>query len=312
MEKETQAVTESVQNSAVEAGATETTTPQAQEVDISKLSNDELDKLEKDVLSIEAEDQPAEAIKTEETASEDPEPVQEAPAEAEPKQEEPQRQPKKPNLDDVMRRIEGMELIFQRQASRVGDQKRQLNELVTLLRQKTPQLWEEDPAKATEVTFQMKQAEQQLAVLEEDEANTTNTLENLNVLKDKNVFAEAEPEEIAAVFEREGANPEWIQSFRSNPFSVPAAVTIHAAKQAKAERVAVTLYRLLQEKDRQISELKKKPGQVLNKVQQAARNIPGITGKAERPAGSSNLLSKDPSKMSQAELDEAWNLVSRK
>jgi hypothetical protein len=314
MEKTNEAVTESAPNSAADAGATESAVTEVKEVDITKLSNEELEKLEKEVLSTGASEQPEEATKAEEAASDNQEPeVAVEPQEDAPEaQEEPRVEPKKPDLDEVMRRIEGIELVFQRQASRVGDQKRQLTELIDLLKQKTPQLWDESPAQAAEATFQMKQAEQQLAALESEEENASTTLENLNVLKHKNVFSEANPEEIAAVFEREGANPEWIQAFRANPFAVPAAVTIHAAKQAKAERVAIGLYRLIQEKDRQIADLKKKPNQVLNKVQQAARSISGITGKAERPQVSSNLLSKDPTKMSKAELDEAWTLVSRK
>lgn len=294
MESENTTGTETVTTSEAETGTTETLVP------IEEATNEELDAIIEQGSKAQPEEAP---IQPEQVA-----PPQQEPTEEEPEQELPKAEPAKPvddqaRLQRIERQLAGLEDIVKRRTSEIGGLKHQIRQFVENERKGLQETFEENPAAGAEKLMRVREAEAQLENLNKQEELITTQADNQRVVMQKVNFDHVSLDDITREFEEDGADPEFLQTFRANPWLTPAPLVVHAAKAAFNRKLVVSLYKTLQAKDQEIAKLKKQPGQVLNKVQQTARNFGDITGKGGRTANPGKLIDKPTHEMSDAELD---------
>jgi hypothetical protein len=151
--------------------------------------------------------------------------------------------------------------------------------------------------------MKIRDAEAEYNKLSQQEEMMTTQAENQRVVMQKVNFEHVNFDDITREFEDDGADPEFLQTFRANPWLTPAPLIVHAAKAAFNRKLVVGLYNKVKNLEQENAKLKKAPGQVLNKVQQTARSFGDITGKGGRGTAPTKLMDKPTHEMTDAELD---------
>jgi len=180
-------------------------------------------------------------------------------------------------LEKIQRQLDGLELVTKRQSSKLAEVKQGLT---TYLQSANAQLEDKmatNPVEGTKDLLKIREAEQHLAQVEKAEQELAVTRQNQEAVL-RNVDLEETPiDAIANVFLSDGIAPEVVQQFKANPWLVPATTTIQAAKRLKAEnylRVLVPEFKKLQA---EIKQLRGGSQEALKRIQNVAKEIPGVT-----------------------------------
>lgn len=199
-----------------------------------------------------------------------------------------------------------LSLEYQRRSSEFGEMRSRLVALQSQLAKPNEESLFDDPDTVIDRKLQLREAQRELERVSQDEAAYTNRVRSMEQVVHFVGPEDFDVEAIGQTLARDGFSQEQIAAFKSDPFSKADGVTlINLAKRAKAESLIAGVVRYAQNLEKEIAELKKKPGQLLSSIDKAAKAKP-ITAAAggagqERRAPT---LPKSLDKLTDAELDE--------
>lgn len=202
-----------------------------------------------------------------------------------------------------------LSLEYQRRSSEFGEMRSRLVALQSQLVKPNEESLLDDPDTVIDRRLQLREAQRELERVSQDEAAYTNRVRSMEQVVHFVGPDDFDVEAIGQTLARDGFSQEQIAAFKSDPFSKADGVTlINLAKRAKAESLIAGVVKYAQNLEKEIAELKKKPGQLLSSIDKAAKAKP-ITAAAggagqERRSPTTATLPKSLDKLSDAELDE--------
>lgn len=301
---------------AVEETATESsgTTPQSQE---------QVPLHEADDADIEAYLQNALKEEKEEVAVEDAPPADESSEpqkEADQTEETPEAKEAPPadvttlqkqiaELTEKNRKLEteadSRELFVKRRSQELGDLKKQLREAQSKLKEGIDELAIESPAKAIDRLQKVQKIDEQIEGIDQEQTEITRVHEAAKTFAKHVKPDEVTIDDMVQSLAEDKIDPHFIQAFRQNPFKVASADSlIQMAKRAKAEKALRSLVPLVKNLVEENKKLKAKPQEVLKKVNEAARQVPGVTAARGNSAAVTRTVAADPTSMSDAQIEE--------
>lgn len=194
---------------------------------------------------------------------------------------------------------------------------------VGLLRKQTPEdakaklaeindLYLENPVeghKAMEAYFKEEKAAESQSREEEIngiiEGNRSTVVESIPDFEEN---IDANVSDIAEILEADGASDETIKAFKENPYVIDGSTLFALHKRNQVVNKLIETEDLLAERDAEIAELKKKPGEVLDKIANAT-NQNTLTGKggSSSSAGAEKGGEAKVTQLSRAELKKIAN-----
>lgn len=203
------------------------------------------------------------------------------------------------------------ETYIQRLKFQLGEERKAKIALRDSLRQGLREKFDEDPIEALQQQRKLEKVEESLEQIDQGEQQVDFAARNQEIFERYIDPSEVSLDDMADTLARDGIDPRLIEQFRSHPFLAADGQTlVHLARRAKAEKLAafaVYQYQKLKEENEQ---LKKKPAQTLDKVSQALKTPPKMTGGAGTQ--SRGFSDADISKMTNAELDSLYkSLIKR-
>lgn len=263
----------------------------------------------------------AEQLEPEPEPEPDEKPADQKPPEDQSKQEPPAKKdgetgekkdavskaPSKEQWEAVQKQLAHKELMIQRRGNEVGELRKKINEQNQLLDGKLEELWHEDPKTALEFAERIKQNKQTLTKEEAQQRQIEAEHRNAKLVTSALTPEEMDVDLMAAALERDGANPEAIAAFRSNPFRFNAETTIHLAKRAQSELKANALLRFAEKQRDKIKELEDKLNngteRFANGVTNALKRSVSDTSLVGRASAKGNVNAVDPTQMTDKELE---------
>lgn len=238
-----------------------------------------------------------------------PEPASPEPQKAEePKQ--PEAKPQERNVTSeehtkVLQQLEQARLWSARRSNEIGELRKQNKQLIERLNSNLREVMDEDPVAGAKQLRHIENAEQQIAALDHEEAETRRIVESQNLFFNYVKPDEVSVDDMCESLRRDGINEQFIAQFRSNPWLLAHGETmVHLGKRAFAEKLVMQAASRIEAMEAEIAELKKRPQQVLEGVNRALKQKPQVTASGGKPAGKSSLNPRDLSSLSDAELDE--------
>lgn len=251
----------------------------------------------------ESQDHPQEAS--------EPAPVmekQEQPKAEEPPQEAPQA-PSVEELEAVKARLAQAEKYAKQRGTEIGELRKALRESIAEKDAQARDLEMDNPREAARLDrvidaekvkeFRLQQEEERLARVHDAYQTVP------RYVKPEEMDVEA----IRAELLQDGLQPEWVTQFMPNMFEQALPETIiHLAKRAYYGKIIRALVPELQKRDARIAELESKSRgkgeNILSGIKKAASSPPPLTTASSASQAPGRSPSVDPSKMSDAELDE--------
>lgn len=296
------------------------TADETAEIDPQEVSNEDLDAYLK--AAIEGGEEESSEDSEPESEEEAEQPEEEEDEELLPSKEKPVPEKKdvdpealKAQLADMDRKRKEeraqRETYIQRLKGRISDLESSLVQQQKELRTRYQEQREIDPVSAIETREEL---QANAAELE----NLKYQREQLDEIDDaERIFlqhvgpGEASVEDMIEVLKQDGLPEQVIQGFRANPFAAAKGETlVQIAKRASLRKQTVQLYSIAtglhQELERakaEISQLKKRPDQILRNVTRTAKQIPTMNG-SRGGSAKRDLADLDPGKLSTAELNK--------
>lgn len=202
-----------------------------------------------------------------------------------------------------------LEREYQRRSSEFGEMRSRLVALQGQLAKPNEESLLDDPDTVIDRKLQLRETQRELERVAAEESAYTNRVRSMEQVVHFVGPDDFDVEAIGQTLARDGFSQEQIAAFKSDPFSKADGVTlINLAKRAKAESLIAGVVKYAQNLEKEIAELKKKPGQLLSSIDKAAKAKP-ITAAAggagqERRSPTTATLPKSLDKLSDAELDE--------
>lgn len=205
-----------------------------------------------------------------------------------------------PEKDKLAKQVQDKEAFIQRQAQELGELRRKSQEMdrfrneAKTKAESVNDTFYDNPLAATEAVLNHRDAERQYAVTEqilrekETELTVTSAIPHFNEMKD----------EIAEIATADGYPPESVDAFKRNPWTSDASILVNYAHR-------VSMQRQVKAMQGEIETLKKKPEEVLRKIEEAAKGsktLTAATGIAR--AASTEVSETQLNSMTDAELDE--------
>ena len=228
------------------------------------------------------------------------------PTPAQPEAPAPQGEPAKPDeVGEMKQVIERMSKQLADSQSMIG---RQANEIGELRKKLTPK---PEPVTPDEVLTNPVGATKKL-VAEEIAEREQRKQEEYNAMiqartQAAQFLAQAVPDimellpTMAEIAEQEDGVPkEFVERFKADPLSEAPIITVQLAKRARLKRELLEL-------KTKTGELEQKPGELIDKINQAAKTRPAVTGShghAGKSTGTTGLTRDQIRKLSDKELDE--------
>lgn len=240
-----------------------------------------LDDAALDAQLAEEEGTPAEEV------NEDPEPPP-----------EPEPEPVVPEVEKLAKQVADKEAFIQQRNAEIGEYRKQIDtlqqQLARVNQEEIDDLYAMNPSEAVNQVLAIRENKaqierlQMLADIKQNEVTVKTFVPDFEELMD----------DMVETLKELKYDPDIIQNFRSNPYADQPAIVVNLAARAKLAKENRAL-------KAEIEQLKKAPGEVLKKVEQAARqSLTAATGKA---GGSAAITSKQVHQMTAAELDAALN-----
>lgn len=215
------------------------------------------------------------------------------------------------------------ELFIQRRNTEFGELRKQLSERRTQIAQLRDQLangledrFAESPVQASNDRDQIKALNDQLEVLDRQEERASRITENQTQFMQHVGTDNVTVDEVAEVLRSDGVPEQFINQFKSNPWEFTnsealvqmgrRAIDRKQFVQADSDRRTLANYVISLEK--QIEDLKKRPGQVMQNVQRHLNSSPVVTSASSSSAR--RPIDLDPTKMTTAEIDAALKAAS--
>lgn len=199
-------------------------------------------------------------------------------------------------------------MFAQQRSTEIGELRKQIREVTNQLAHGLQDEFIENPEKAVDKKLQIKANENMLSQLDQEEQEIQRREATAKIVASHLRPDEYDTEAIAASLERDGASPQFIQSFLADPYSKGDGVTlVQLAKRASAEKALVNVVRYAKQLELKIQELGKKPNEVLKNIQQATRIKPltAASGGTSRSSYQTSISDINQlTKMSSAELEE--------
>ena len=160
----------------------------------------------------------------------------------------------------------------------------------------------DDPLTAVDQRLQLKEVEDQLKSINEEEQAADYAIRNQEIFEHHVDPEEITVDDMAATLARDGVDPLIIQQFRQQPFmAADGQVLVHLARRAKAEKLLIQVTEFAKQLQTRVQQLEGKPKQVLEKVSKQLKAPPRMgAGAAAGPRTS--FSDRDISEMSNDEL----------
>lgn len=111
-------------------------------------------------------------------------------------------------------------------------------------------------------------------------------------------------EDIATLMQQDGANAQVVDQFRRMPYLFDSALVVNLTKRALQAKEITGLKSEVERLTKENQELRQKPGQLVDKIEQAASQTRPMTGKTGGASAADGSLPKPIYRMSTAELNE--------
>lgn len=214
--------------------------------------------------------------------------------------EEEQKEEEKKELtpeEKTAKQLSDKEAFIQRQAAEIGELRKREAQLRDELALFNPAdndaLYQVNPTEAVNQVLAAREKEAEIIKLNQQASIKQSELLSKEYVPD----FEDHIDDMVEILKEQKVEPEFIRSFKSNPYTMPPAVLVNLASTAKLAKEVKAL-----KAENEL--LKKKPDEVLKKVETAARQVvTGSTGKA----GKSAIEAKQVISMSNKELDDILN-----
>lgn len=232
-------------------------------------------------------------------AEDEGEPAEQVEVELKPEPEiTPDPAPVNTEVEKLAKQVADKEAFIQQRNAEIGELRRQAASLQEQLAKVNPEelddLYTMNPSEAVNQVLAIRENQARLEQLEWQ----AQVKENETVIKDFVPDFEDLMDDMAETLKEMKYAPEVIQNFKNNPYAGQPAILVNLAARAKLAKENKSL-------KAEIELLKKAPGEVLKKVEQAARqSLTAATGKA---GGSAAITSKQVHQMTAAEIEAALN-----
>lgn len=265
-------------------------------------------------------EEPAESESTVEGEEEEEEtpPKEEPPAEEEEEEGDPEGDTKvSPETAELLAKIEALEKktanqdkFFDRMGTEVG-----------LLRKKTPEedraelekirdAYIEDPVEGHRLMEEFRSKQEHTTSLQNEYSANRTAEANREALSTRLPDMEKAEviEELAAMMVEDGAPPQAVEVFKANPFYLDQATLFNLYQRRSLSKENVDLKTQLEAKDKEIAELKGKPGKLLEGIEKASGKST-LAGKPSgaAPAKTEKKVEKKTANLTGEELDALLN-----
>lgn len=252
------------------------------EVDAEELSDDDLAKALGEDES-EAEETPAEAKDSEEEEKQE-----------ETKPEQAQAQ----NPEDAKRiaeleaanakmtsQLAQQEQFIQRRNGELGTTRAKLVEAISILKGKLDEKYLESPSEGIKLQKDIEKLEGKVEQIDEEAEGMNQTFATQKAVAKFIQPNEVSMDAMVACLQEDGLDPHYIEQFKSNPFQMGAAATIHLAKRAKAIRDRDEARHLALQFYERLQKLEKEPQSLAKQIKTVAKQRPGVNGGSGKSPG---------------------------
>lgn len=277
----------------------EGTTEVESEPRVEDLTDEELELLSKD----EPEEPETPEAASEDKGTPDPNLI---PEEEPEKKQEPPKQPSQEEYEKLLKQLEHAKMLRGRHSQELGELRKQLREANARLQENLKDVYDDDPVEGTNRLLKIQENERRIKELDEQDSDAERVIRNQQIFFNFVRPEETNVEEMAETLERVGIPQPFIQQFKADPFRAanPESL-VFIAKLAQAEKLILRAANHIKQQQSEIETLRKKPEQVLTKVQQAMKQKPQITGSAGSSSAKEAIRNLNPVLMSDAELEES-------
>jgi DNA repair exonuclease SbcCD ATPase subunit len=207
---------------------------------------------------------------------------------------------KEADVDDGKARLEKQvkdkEEFIQRQAQEIGQLRKVLEDIQRNIPQNPDeQAYYENPQMAVEQVIRQREMLAYQARVQEQLAEK----ENETTIKTQVPDIESMIDDIAALALKDGAAPEIVRQFKSRPYAAIPDLVVQLANRVKAER-------RISELEKELNTLRKKPEDVLRRVEEAAKGPRTLTA-STGISGAPSTVDVPVHKLSDKALDELLN-----
>jgi len=293
----------------------EGTTEAPEMVPVEEAPDDVIDALSSGEMEFpdeEPEEEPQPEVEEEKTPA--PAPAEKPQAAAELRKQLGQFQELLARVERSEKETKGQELLIQRQLSRWGAQRKNIEARIAQLKDGLGDRWIENPQQAADDAAEIREAQKALQAGDAEAQNLARTQETRQAVAKHIKADEYFPDEIEELLVEDGVPPHVARAFVADPTSseMGAPFIIQAAKRAR-ERKALkylvpaferlkTLYLELQKKHDELS--KNGPRDILKKVERAAKEPPRLNGKSSGTRSRGVDFSRDEiAKLGEGDLD---------
>lgn len=284
-------------------------TEETEEVKVEEASDEDLDAfLTESAKPVEAKEPAEKPAETVEEAP--PKPVaEESKAPKEPEKAAPQTDSPaattvtREEYEKLQRQVKGQELLLQRRTSELGNIKKQLSDLIEEKSKGLQERFQEDPARATQDMWDVREAQAKMQQLAQEEAALEHEKMSRAMFQERYKENEVTVDDLSKMLEADGVDPSYLQQFRANPWrSTYPGELLQLAERTKLMKqfalVASFAKGLLEENKK----LKEKPAEVVKTISRNLRQPPAMT--AATGGGGGGTPTIDPTRMSDAEIEE--------
>lgn len=211
--------------------------------------------------------------------------------------------------EKLSRQLEATELFVQRRNNEIGELRKKLSDHKEFLEANLETKTYEDPKGAMKDTLKLEKVEAELENLDNEEQNNHSFISAQKFIASNLKQDEMDVDAMCAVLEADGANPAYIQAFRSNPIQNARPTEIVQLGKRASERMrlgkAVGFVKSLYEENQALkAQLKQGPKTMLNRIQKNLSASPGLSGAKATRSSKPSMSSADISDLSESELDE--------
>lgn len=224
----------------------------------------------------------------------DPEPEQKSDPPA-----QPDKEPAPELMQKLMKQLEDAQSMIGRQANEIGNLRKTVAEMTPKPAPVTADQVLSDPVNSTKKLVQEELAERQRKDQEAAQAQRAYMEQAAKFITEKVPNVIDLLPAMAEELKEDGLPDDYIQQFIKNPLSENPVIVVQLAKRAAMKREVLEL------KNGKI-ELERKPGELVEKINQAAKTKPAVSGSHGRASGTgtSGYTREQITKMSTKELEE--------
>lgn len=212
------------------------------------------------------------------------------------------------NNEKLTRQLEATEAFVQRRNNEIGEYRKKLTEYKAKIEANLEMKHIEDPKGAMKDTLELEKIESSLDELENEEEHNSNFIVAQKFIAKNLKEDEMNVDAMCAVLEADGANPEYIRAFHSNPIAHARPTEIVQLGKRAAERgrllKAINFLKVLYEENQSLrTAAKSNPKKMLNRIQQNLAASPGLSSTKATRSVKSLISSDDLTSLNDNELD---------